>query len=140
VFAAAPLAVIAATPPLHDQGSKAVRVDDNLVPVSGTVKPSVTVNGDNVRLAWQPSGAGRTFYRVLRAKNDGVACAGRLRDAADNCVLYMDTVGTTSSTSFVDHPPPGTWSYRIGVSANWLNDVRLGDVYVVSRPVAATVR
>ena len=32
-----------------------------------------------------------------------------------------------------------TLSYRIGLAANWLNDTRLGDVYVVSPPVAVTV-
>jgi hypothetical protein len=54
-------------------------------------------------------------------------------------VLFGDTVDTTKTTSFVDHPGPGTWTYRIGVSANWLDDPKLGDVYVVSRAVPVTV-
>ena len=31
---------------------------------------------------------------------------------------------------------PGDWTYRVGVSANWLNDPTLGDVYVLSGPAA----
>jgi hypothetical protein len=143
-FAAAPLAVVAATPQLHDNGEKAVRFEDKLVPVSDSVAPQTTVTGNTVRLSWKARRAGRTdtFYRVLRAPNatgGNAACGGRQNASAD-CRLYMEPIGTTSGTSFVDHPPPGTWSYRIGVSANWLNDFRLGDVYVVSRPVRATVR
>jgi len=45
----------------------------------------------------------------------------------------------TRSTSLVDHPGSGTWSYRVAVSANWLNNDRLGDVYVLSGPVVITV-
>ena len=143
VFAAAPLAVIAATPQLHDKGTKAVRFADSLVPVSGSVAPQAMVNGDAVNLSWQPRGSGRThvFYRILRApKTAGgdVTCGGR-RNASDDCQLYMEQVGTTAATSFADRPGPGTWSYRIGVSANWLNDFALGDVYFVSRPVTVTV-
>ena len=140
-FVVAPLAVVAAAPPLHDQGAKAVRVADNLVPVSGTVTPRATVVGNDVQLSWPRSGSGptKTFYRVLRGTKDAVGCGGRLRNASDDCRLYMDPVGTTSGTSFVDRPGPGTWTYRIGVSANWLNDFALGDVYFVSRPVTVTV-
>jgi hypothetical protein len=78
---------------------------------------------------------------MLRGKGSGsgVGCAGRLRNSADNCELFMAQVGTTRSTSFDDRPGPGSWSYRIGVSANWLNDPTLGDVYVVSEPVSVTI-
>jgi len=143
VFAAAPLAVIAATPRLHDKGTKAVRYSDSLVPVSGSVAPQAVVNADAVGLSWRPQKSGRTqmFYRVLRAPKaaGGEASCGGRKNASDDCHLYMDSVGTTAATSFVDRPGPGTWSYRVGVSANWLNDFALGDVYFVSRPVTVTV-
>jgi hypothetical protein len=143
VFAAVPLAVIAATPQLHDKGSKAVRYNDSLVPVSRTAKPHPRVNAGAIELSWKPPGSAGTqmFYRVLRAPKAAggdVTCGGR-QNAADDCQLYMDPVGTTAGTSFVDRPGPGTWSYRIGVSANWLNDFKLGDVYFVSRPITVTV-
>jgi hypothetical protein len=66
-------------------------------------------------------------------------CGGHLNDSADDCRLYADQVGATHATTFVDHPPAGEWSYRIGVSANWLNDTTLGDVYFVSTPVPVAV-
>jgi hypothetical protein len=142
-FAAAPLAVIAATPQLHDKGTKAVRFSDSLVPVSGSVAPQATVNGDAVAISWKRRGSGGTqmFYRLLRAPKAAggdTACGGR-QNAADDCQLYTVPVAATAGTSFVDHPGAGTWSYRIGVSANWLNDFTLGDVYFVSRPVTVTV-
>jgi hypothetical protein len=31
------------------------------------------------------------------------------------------------------------WTYRIGISANWLDDPHFGDVYVFSRPVTVSV-
>jgi hypothetical protein len=143
LFAAAPLAVIAATPQLHDNGTKAVRFGDSLVPVSGSVAPKANVNASAVDLSWQPRGSSGTklFYRVLRAPKaaGGTASCGGRENASDDCRLYMDPVGTTAGTSFVDRPGPGTWTYRIGVSANWLNDFALGDVYFVSRPVTVTV-
>ena len=51
----------------------------------------------------------------------------------------MATLGTTTGSSFVDRPGHGTWTYRVGVAANWLDDPSLGDVYVVSTPVSVTV-
>ena len=144
VFAAAPLAVIAATPQLHDNGTKAVRFGD--IARSGlrqrraegelsTRTPS-TFPGD--RRTLEPDEA--VLPRPARA--EGGTADGELRrpqNASDDCRLYMDPVGTTAGTSFVDRPGPGTWTYSIGVSANWLNDFALGDVYFVSRPVTVTV-
>jgi hypothetical protein len=59
--------------------------------------------------------------------------------AADQCRIYPEAVATARTNSYVDHPGPGTWTYRVGVAANWLDDEKLGDVYVVSRPATATV-
>jgi hypothetical protein len=52
----------------------------------------------------------------------------------------MDEVGSSRATTFDDRPGRGTWTYRVGVAANWLNDPKLGDIYVLSRPVIVTVR
>ena len=77
--------------------------------------------------------------RVLRAKGVDALCAGRLRNSSDNCQLYAEEVGSLRAASFDDRPGLGNWTYRIGVSANWLNDLKLGDVYVVSPPLTVTV-
>jgi hypothetical protein len=136
--------VIAATPPLHDEGRQAVRVGDSLVPVSGAFGLHASAADGTVRLSWRDRSASTAsaFYRVLRSNRPGAtACAGRLGNAADDCRLYMDLVPTaTRSTSYVDRPQPGNWTYRIGVAANWRDDPTLGDIYVVSPPVSVTVK
>jgi hypothetical protein len=77
---------------------------------------------------------------VLRSTGPGggVTCA-HVSDASVDCRLDVQNSIPTRSTSLVDHPGRGTWSYRVAVSANWLNNDRLGDVYVLSEPVAITV-
>jgi hypothetical protein len=143
-FAVLPLGVIAAVPRLHDGARSAVRVGDSLVPVSSSVGLAAKAQGGAVRLDWRPrpSAGGSVFYRMLRkhGAGDGAACPGRLRDASDSCQLFMDEVGSSRGTNFDDRPGRGTWTYRVGVAANWLNDSKLGDVYVVSNPVIVTVR
>jgi hypothetical protein len=143
VFAAVPLGVIAATPLLHDSGQKAVQLGLSLIPVSPNFDvKAVPVEGGAVRVSWQeqPSRGGKVFYRVLRGNGNDVLCGGRLNGAADDCHLYADDVGATRGTELVDHPGPGSWSYHVGVAANWLDDPKLGDVYVVSPPVKMRVR
>jgi hypothetical protein len=138
VFAVLPLGVLAAVPRLHDQGRLAVRAPDTLIPVSGDLHASVG-NG-TVQLSWRglKPGTARAFYQVLRKGSApaDVQCAGRVNNSADNCVLYTDSVATTRATTFTDHPGRGSWIYRIGVAANWLNDPTLGDVYLVTKPAA----
>ena len=51
----------------------------------------------------------------------------------------MDAIGATREAMIVDRPPPGTWTYRVGESANWLDDFAYGDVHVASAPVTVTV-
>jgi hypothetical protein len=144
VFVVLPLGVIAASPPLHDQGREAVIEGDTLIPVSPAVGLAASADGGEVRLSWHDRSASTAsaFYRLLRSNQPAsTACAGRLRNAADNCRLYMDLVpNATRSTSYVDRPGPGQWTYRIGVAANWLDDPTLGDIYLVSKPVSVTVK
>jgi hypothetical protein len=140
VFVLFPLGVIAATPKLHDHGTLATRVGDSLVPVSPAVDLRATVEGGAVRLTWRPQSASgaSVFYRVLRqGGSNPTLCAGTR--GADDCHLYADPIAATRTTSFVDRAGPGTRTYAIGVSANWVNDESLGDVYVVSRTVTVTV-
>jgi hypothetical protein len=141
-FAALPLAAVAALPPLHDGGRSAVQLDISLLPVSTALEPKAVAGANGVTLSWRatPSRAGAVFYRVFRGNDPDVACGGRLNNAADDCRLYANQVGVTRSTTFVDHPPAGRWSYRIGVSANWLDDTSLGDVFVLSTPLSVNAR
>ena len=138
VFAVVPLGVIAATPRLHDGGEQALQVGISLIPVSTTIDAQAISVGDGVRISWRPqrTRGGSLFYHVFRGHEPDVGCGGRLNGASDDCRLYADDVGATRSSTFVDHPPPGVWIYRVGVAANWLNDPTLGDVYVISPPVS----
>jgi hypothetical protein len=146
VFAGLPLAAVAAIPRLHDHAGLAVHFENTFIPVTSSVSLSAGVTDGVVTLRWHGGAPSTTapFYRVLRGIKaygpGGVACAGRLNNASDNCTFYTDSAGTTKGTSFVDTPGRGTWTYRIGVSANWLDDPKLGDVYVVSKPVTVTIR
>jgi heme/copper-type cytochrome/quinol oxidase subunit 3 len=143
VFAAVPLGVVAAVPRLHDQGRLAVRTPDTLVPISASVGLRTVRQDGTVRLTWSESipATAAGFYHVLRANDPkgDVACAGRLNNSADNCILYTQSIATTRATTFTDHPGAGTWTYRIGVAANWLDDPTLGDIYTVSKPVVVDV-
>jgi hypothetical protein len=140
LFAGVPLAALAAVPRLHDQGRLAVRVSGTLVPVA---KMNVIADSDSdaVHVSWrgdEPRTASG-FYYVLRTPGErsGIGCAGRVNNSSDNCVLSADSVGTTRGTTFVDRPGAGSWTYRIGVAANWLDDPTLGDIYVVSNAATA---
>jgi hypothetical protein len=143
VFAILPLGVIAAVPPLHDGGTQALSYGAGLLPVARQMTLRIAPGGQGaVKLSWQPQSAApaSVFYRVLRTNLRGGLsfCAGRLNNAADNCQFYAESVGTTRGTTFVDHPGTGEWMYRIGVSANWLDDIALGDVTVLSLPAVVS--
>ncbi len=143
LFVVAPLAVVAATPPLQDAGRQAVRQGDSLVPVSAAIAPQATVDGDSVRLSWRsrhPPRRGSSTASCEGTRQRG----GTLRRAAEQRGRRLPPALPRQSgggpRKLVRRPPgPGTWTYRVGVSANWLDDVRLGDVYVVSDPVTVTV-
>jgi hypothetical protein len=47
----------------------------------------------------------------------------------------MERLATTPARQYVDRPPPGRWTYRVGMTANWVNDTSLGDVMIASDPV-----
>jgi hypothetical protein len=142
VFVVVPAAVIAATPPLKDGGRQAVAYPDSLLPVTGLATPTATAKDGVVNVSWDRwrSASARVFYRLLRTSgtNGGVACGGVPR-GANQCNLYMESIASTKARSFVDRPGPGTWTYRVGVAANWLDDPQFGDVTLLSRPVTVTV-
>jgi hypothetical protein len=124
------------------------------VPVDGRLAPNALISGRDVALTWGAFGAGssRVFYRVLRSApteveegepnappaQDGVRCETAIR-GSPHCELAMTTVGLARMHGWVDRAPPGTWVYRIGLSANWADDVLLGDLLLLSAPVTVTV-
>ena len=140
VFALFPVAVMAAARRVGD--------DNRMMDYAGTLVPvrnlglRLSPSGGVVQLNWkrQAVRSAKTFYVVLRtnAPEGGVTCA-HVVNASVDCRLSVENSFPTRGTAYADQPGKGTWTYRIGVSANWLDDPRLGDVYVLSPPVTVTV-
>jgi hypothetical protein len=136
-----PLAATAAVHPLKGPGTS-IQVRRIPTTVDGGLNLRADVRGRAVHLRWRASKAGGTslFYRLSREKGQSdVACEFR-PGAADECLAKTVPFALTRDTSAVDRPGPGTWTYRVGVVANYRNDPRLGDVFLVSRPVTVRVR
>ena len=110
--------------------------------------------GNTQRLTWNApySGSTEVFYTILRSRPvapdpsgngdrkaiRGLACKDRQNGAPLNCDLVMTHLSTTAGLRYIDRPPPGRWTYRVGLTANWLNDTSLGDLVLVSTPVTIT--
>jgi hypothetical protein len=133
LLAAVPLAVAGLWRPSTGD-RRVVLLDDILIPVDHGLAVQAKRDGAGQRLTWHTSQPGSVFYRVYRTRGPGpdTACAGT---GAARCILLMDQLTTTRSTTFVDPSPPRGATYRVGVGANWVDDPEGGDVYVISRPV-----
>jgi hypothetical protein len=55
------------------------------------------------------------------------------------CKLVLPEIAITKVGQYSDRAPSGHWVYRLAVAANWLDDPRYGDAYVVSRPLSVIV-
>jgi hypothetical protein len=158
IFALIPLIVVAAVSP--QRGPVAVNYYDQgvFLPVSpGDLKLTAEPEGRAYRLRWQQPDTNDVgvFYRVFRVpavRPDldpfnappvirGVNCQYRkFAPGADDCRLTMDSIGLTHARTWKDEPGPGRWTYRVGLSANWLDDQNLGDVLMLSGPVTVRAR
>jgi hypothetical protein len=91
--------------------------------------------GEHVTLTWRaqhPAG-GPVFYTVFRQAPGTTLYACNAGSAAQYCALTLTNLGTTRATTWSDPKPlAGSASYYVGVTANWLNDLTQGDVYVLS--------
>jgi Dolichyl-phosphate-mannose-protein mannosyltransferase len=155
VFALIPLVIVIGL--RSNNSARAVKYFDQgvFVPVSPQFRPTASEVGGRVVVRWHALGASVPhFYRVLRSRafdpaprvdastpaHEGVQCLrSRAGRGALDCRLSMDTVSVTSSSEVTDAPGPGRWTYRVGLSANWLNDTDLGDLLLVSPPATVTV-
>ena len=142
VFALSPLVVIAAAHPLHGPNPRAYESDILIRPVDPALQLSATQVGRSVLLRWNPKqpSAAKVIYRIWRsgAPNGGAVCVP-VAHASDNCSLTMDDVGNHPGRGWVDRPGKGTWTYRLALQANWLNDPLQGDVFSIGPPVTVRV-
>ncbi len=135
-----PLVAAAALQPIGGP-SRSIILNQIAVPVDPGIGLRASTAGGAVRLTWNDSaeGSSRVFYRVLRKRGPtGVLCL--YSGGAAKCFFSGRPILTTHSTTAVDHPGRGTWTYRIAVGANWLDDPHMGDNFLASAPVTVTVR
>jgi hypothetical protein len=139
LFALVPFAAAAGLQRISTS-SRSIIVHQIAVPVDSGIGLSAAPHAGTVDLRWKDASEGstRVFYRVLRTKGPtDVACLPS--SGTTNCYFSGKPLRTVRGTSVVDDPPPGKWTYRITVAANWLDDPKMGDTFVVSAPVTVTV-
>lgn len=136
-----PAVAIAAAHPMTGQ-PRAAAIGRALVPVSVDVGLKARAAGRTVDLSWQPqkSAGGALFYHVYRSPGGSPAFTCAPGFPAEPCSFPGTDLGVTRDATFRVAAQPGHWEYRVGVTANWLNDTSQGDVYLLSRPASVTVR
>jgi Dolichyl-phosphate-mannose-protein mannosyltransferase len=141
-----PLIAFALLPPLTKPTAVQFPGLDQYTPTNQFTLTS-TRHGRTVVLSWPKTATAgaRPFYDVIRSTTDGVSCQLR-RHAAASCTYTFPSpiytppvIGTTTRTTFVDHPPPGVSVYRVILKAAPTPAKRFGDYMLVSRPVTVTV-
>ena len=145
VLAVLPLLVIASLP-LQKTATVVVYPGERaLVPVDEALLPSAYGGHVAAQLTWptvQSDGAA-SFYTVFRSAGDGsggVACDSD--HGATRCVLAMRRLASLTVNSYLDfnpEVPPGRWTYRVGLSANWHADPGAGGLLALSPPVDVIV-
>jgi hypothetical protein len=105
-------------------------------PVDTSWRPLVTSVHGAAHVSWPQlhSIGGTMDYLVLRAPaGDPVVCDATSGGA--QCRLNALTIDATPGTSYVDEPPAGRWTYRIGAVASWTKDPTAGNIFAVGPPV-----
>ena len=156
IFVLIPLVLLATT--RTQVGPRTVKneAQHTSIPVSGGLRLSARPSGGSTALSWTTSyhGPVGVYYAVLRSRPlfpdpsnpkdrtvvEGVSCKPRQSGTSQDCSLFMRQIHATKDLSFVDRPPPGRWTYRVALGANWLDDPARGDLLVVSRPLTVMVR
>ena len=133
-FALYPLALVAAASPLRGPRPQAYVVNGLLRSVDPVADLTATVSGGRAPVALESRRAVRDVavsYRIWRsgAANGGASCTP-VADAVDDCQLAMDDLGAQTGGAWIDRPGTGTWTYRLALAANWLDDPAFGDVYL----------
>jgi hypothetical protein len=132
-----PLVVVAALPVLHSAHVAAeVRTTHEVVPLDRGPRATAAVSNGRVSLSWTTVGAPtHVTYTVYRTPVP-VHCSDPR--GATRCVFEMARLATTSGTTFSERPPKGVFSYRIALTANYLQNKRPGSTILIGPPV--TVR
>ncbi len=134
-----PLVAAAAATPLEGPDKVLQHVEIG-VPVDDAIDLQAT-GRRIVGLRWSrpQTGGSDVFYKLFRSPADTDYICFSHDPGADACTLVAVDLRTVRKPRAVDRPGPGTWTYRVGAAANWLDDPELGDVFLLSNPVTVTV-
>ncbi len=139
LFSLVPLVAAAALQPLSGT-SRSLILHDIAVPIDAGLGLRADVRGRTVHLHWNGFGSStaRVFYRVrsVRGPTDFFC---KPSSAAFICIYAGVLRRRTRGTDVIDRPGPGTWTYRVAVGTNYLDDPTQGDLFELSRPVVVTV-
>jgi 4-amino-4-deoxy-L-arabinose transferase-like glycosyltransferase len=141
LFALLPLGAAAALQPAQNAGS-VLQVGQINVPVSATIDPRAAASSSVVTVKWNPvrGGSVRVFYKLLRHRGRIDTFCPSDQGGASRCSYWGRLDSITRATSTIDRPPrTGAWTYRVAVGANWVDNPRMGDVFLVSQPVVVMV-
>ncbi len=135
-----PIVSAAAATPVHG-GKDVLQNAEIAVPVGHGMRLTATTKGKLVSLDWtSPTTRGTdVFYKLFRSPADTDYLCFSHHPGADECPLVSVELHTLRRTSIVDRPGTGTWTYRVGAGANWLDDPKLGDVFQLSNPVTVII-
>jgi len=115
--------------------------EHTLIPADLSWQPRLSPGDGSVRLTWpQPdAGASQAYYVVFRVLREFDVRCEPLGDSQSSCIFDTDQAFVTRARTLTDRPPDGTWTYRIGLAANWRDLANFGDVLLVSAPVTVNV-
>ena len=137
VLAIAPAAALASFGPQEGLSIVQHNTEHSLLPIDSSFRSRLEpLDGGRVRLTWDTPDTGSvtpsyTIFRVNRAVDWRCEPLG---DSRRSCIYDSDQVHFTAETSWVDRPPKGEWTYRVGLSANWQNEPKFGDVVMLGAP------
>jgi hypothetical protein len=146
VVTVVPIVALAAFRPLTTPSATEVPAIDQYVPVNVFALTAKQKPDGSIVVSWprQDANGTRVAYQVFREPTDGLECTLR-RHAAALCTYYTDTFNSllvplqrTASTTFRDHPQPGTWIYRVAATTSPGGTGGIGNFMTLSRPAQVT--
>jgi hypothetical protein len=107
-----------------------------------TLRPAASQTAGTVTLRWRrPSAPARLSYQVTRASSLTVPAGSFVRGFHWSFEQPKRAIPVRHGTTFIDHPPPGTWWYRVLITPAADPDAWPPGVPVVaSPPVRVVVR
>jgi hypothetical protein len=134
-----PVGAVAAINPTDDPNR--VLQEDGIAKPVGAIELRATSHGNLIALDWDaPRASGANiFYRLYRSPSASDHSCAEATQGVGRCEVASPELRTTRRNFAVDSPGPGTWTYRVGAGANWVDDPEMGDVFLLSNPVTVTV-